>query len=573
MRGQTIARSLILSISFCCAVANGGFLDILKSKSSRHEIIDSSEDDKPIGSIEPVADVLCQWSSVVANLDRDKLSEKKQISRISTIARLVSFFDNLDTNGTGNYAYNHCANRYRQILNDLDLVLKTRPDNVCSDEKFATIEQFHNTHLSTSSGKLAGETLSARAELHPMLSLFFMYYAMEVSAICKRSVLHSLEWDLDQFKYSQEEYRLGENDNNMARLLSGISDYLGPLDRINDLDDVVYLWDLLNDGIVGKILKSTLLIDDGADEQGNGREFTDTETGSPIRLLIKVKNGQEAKFIQHKCLNRFRPVYSKVIVPVTRLSNLGYSSDGSSDISRRNKHELANNDLLKKWYSIVQICEAITPIKFYEDTSLGPNDAVIMTREEANKLEATSSYDDPPTRDERVEYEPVTNSMQDRDRLYSVDNLESQELVKRIKLNVSAHDRSVGRIFSRLLWNSFDVIKSKIFQSVGRIFVFRKPAGSHRDGPAVKYDLKKELRDSLGQLSDKELRQLEARATGESSPGRAPLPNDFDFDFGFGFGQDKAPDSYEAGAAASIGKGIILNIVNAAANLRGRAHN
>lgn len=482
------------------ALAIGNVLKMFKpGRGSRHEIIDSTSDNKPIDDIGPIAEVLCRWSTNGQRDNNNKSADgKKQISRQSTVDKLANFFESSAVSG-GYYA--QCAERYRDIVADLNLVLKTRPDNVCSEEKVSAIERFHNKHLSTSSN-VAVDLVKARAEAdrHPMLNLFFMYYVMEVSAICKNSVLEQLQLAHGEFEFTEDEYELVGENNSLAHLLSGISGYLAPPDKLSDLDDIVYLWDLLGHGIVGKIIRSTLLVADDDEQQQQQQQPTqddqiDPETGAPIRILLKVKDGQTAKLIQSKCLNRFRPIYSKIIVPVTRLSNLGYFGDFSNNQNSKEKSALLNNELLKKWYNLVQVCEALRPIKFYEDPSLDANDAVIMTMKEAQQLDGETQIETQADDDDvRIEYEPSTNKWPSgMDRLVTVDELKAQDLVRRIKLNLSAHDRSMNRIFARLVKNSYDSLKSKISQGMGKIFVFRKPAGSPAGSPAVKYDLKQEL--------------------------------------------------------------------------------
>jgi hypothetical protein len=425
-------------------------------------------DDKPINSqqeISSIANIVCDETSRIS----------KQMSRISTIERLVEYFNSAPEE----HELRSCINKHTESLGLLHKVLTTSNENVCSAKKIDLIEDYHNRFVTTEAEQAKIRQEQGMEMGLPMLNMFFMHYAMEVNAICQTTLIDNLInfkrdlKDISDKKMNEKVLKFNENlqflkNGPFDERFDGLLSQLMKMFSVEQYDDVVMIWDALEATFLSESGECTKNI-----EVQRGEERAPV-TDEPIRMFIKVKNAKNLIAIQEHCRLHLKPFYSKLIMPVMRLANLGYSNNGERfEIELR---ELRSNPNVKRWYAATQLCEVLLPIKVYEDVSMEIKDIIVLKREEAEELEQQQQPDGGTTSDGTKSeepsqmldyYEPQTNTMERVDRLESIGTMEAQQLVTNIKLNTSARDRNFGRMVAHLIkWISAEFKSSQ----VGRFF-------------------------------------------------------------------------------------------------------
>ena len=73
-------------------------------------------------------------------------------------------------------------------------------------------------------------------------------------------------------------------------------------------------------------------------------------------MLVNVEVGERFRKLVVACETKFKPIYSQLVVPIIKMSKLGYVGE---------KDDL----LLRKWFKIVQVCESLSVADVYEDTA------------------------------------------------------------------------------------------------------------------------------------------------------------------------------------------------------------
>lgn len=115
-------------------------------------------------------------------------------------------------------------------------------------------------------------------------------------------------------------------------------------------------------------------------------------------------------------MNKFKPFYDKLIMPLISLSNLGCNYQG--ELLARELEELKKNKLVRRWYNIVQTCEAFNSMDIYGDPEMvfdNKQALTFITKNEAAELKKqhTKSIGEEETEDgskERaIEYDPTAS--------------------------------------------------------------------------------------------------------------------------------------------------------------------
>lgn len=368
-------------------------------------------DDEESPSIRAIVKVVCK------NSDTDS----QQISRISTIIKLREFFESVHNKNEKTKVLN-CTKTYRDSLLDLVKVLSASNRNVCSDEKVDLIRDYHRKYISES----VDDVSKRQSAIPKILKLFFIQYAFQVSATCKYNVVRNLNSQASRLDGIESSLSLPL----LKSVLSELSEYINPVESVQDFDDILLAWD-------------SVLLDGPAD--------TDPITKEPIRLYLKVRDVNKMIELQTRCRNTLEPVYKKLIMPVVRLADCGYSADSPLiDLEHSRLTSGLKSDSVKLWYSVAQVCEALKPIKFLSDSKLFDDEVERIDRVEGRERLAAelknsagistgkeSQYD-------RIDYEPKSNSMEDFDKL-PVEWDYSQKMLHSIDLEEDIIDRALRR--------------------------------------------------------------------------------------------------------------------------------
>lgn len=453
-------------------------------------------DDKPISSSD-------ELESLIKLLCESKESKDELVSRISTVVKLAEHFEEQ----LHDDRLTECRLKYSESIKELKEVVTLSSKNVCSEEKVSLIDKFHRKYISTvpaPDNELRIDEQVVANEAPYLLRLFFMHYAMEVSAICKRNLINNLEWELGD-EFTEEDYEFGSNRGVLSRIVTNLNNYFSSNEAVNNYEDVILIWDLIQGD----------MLDESSKELKNAANVcVDKSTGEPVKLILKARYVVNVKMMQQKCSRKFRPVYETLILPIIRLSDLGYSSKGEQ--FSKEIEEFKKNRLVKIWYNLTQLCEAILPIKFVHDKSLREHQAVIITKEEADFLEQQQPVE-AKSQEPVFEYTPTTNSMLRIDKLDSVSTAEARNLVNKVKLNVDSRDRALRRTLLKVIRNlrtsNFSYLFISYKAQIRKILQDDSLTKKVPDGESSKRFVKKDIQDvlieSLADMSEFELLKLE----------------------------------------------------------------
>lgn len=293
-----------------------------------------------------------------------KNEQSLKLNKISQVKEIVHFLKtNLDS-------AQPCEQDLIDSTLDIERVISRDLDDVCTLKKVDQIREYHSRYIAYSS---KDELLIAEP-----LKRFFIGFALQVSSICKKTMINSLILDTQQL--TPEDSRTIEiwtNKNNGLVQDAGF----GP----EDFDDLLLLKDL----------------DELSGESSANDEKVFIQTGS-VAMLNEIRLS---------CNRRFKPIYSRLILPLVELSNLGFDYQGE-DLERE-LELLKHDELVAKWYKIAYLCETLDDVVLVEESAdriategLEKNLIRILTEEEASQLgvlpEVQSVY--------RFEPEPEQNS-------------------------------------------------------------------------------------------------------------------------------------------------------------------
>lgn len=367
-------------------------------------------------------------SSIAQAICDDISASKSQIRHISTINKLASSLNVLQED---------CATKFGESLVDLERLLALSNANACSEDKISAIENYHKKFISELS-----EDKPIRKEAPKIVKRFFTIYAEQVSQVCKNNVVHNLEEAALRFK--DDEYTI----NFGGGFMSKVSKHMSKIFKsVHSYQDVLLIWE---------ISKYKPEKDTSGKYFGSG---VDEETGEPVRLIIVNRQVGPLRLLQRQCRNRLRPVYSKVIMPVVRLANLGYSYTDEL-IAEEEKH-LNENELVLQWYRLTQFCETINPLKLIQSDKVSDNDATVVTQEESEKYlkeEPLVEVAEVP----KVEYEPKSNSLESLETLILAESELGQKLAKGVKAARSNSVRQAKKALVKIVRAARGVARGKM---------------------------------------------------------------------------------------------------------------
>lgn len=364
------------------------------------QVLDDGEETSE-GGIKFIANIVCKNNDSVY----------KQVAKPYTVLKLNEYLSN--TSDLDSDELVECFETYEDSLSDLSKIISSSDRNVCSDEVVSLIRDYHLKYISESDHDRAYNDAAAPK----MLKIFFIQYALKVSAICKLAVIGNLERQASLLNEVELSSPL------LGSVLSELSTYVNPVEKVHDFDDLQLGWD-------------AVLLDGPPDIDPIAKE--------PVRLYLKVKDANTMVAWQSDCRNKFRPVYGKIIMPVVRLADCGYSANTPSVDLERKRLIDRSSDGVRNWYSVAQICEAILPMRFVSDNSLLEDEVVRLSREEGRALAGISVNKAALPREQKIDYEPDTNPMVYEDEL-TIKSDQSLETLRSIDLETSIVDRALGR--------------------------------------------------------------------------------------------------------------------------------
>ena len=163
------------------------------------------------------------------------------------------------------------------------------------------------------------------------------------------------------------------------------------------------------------------------------------------------------------CRNKFKPFYDKLIMPLIKLSNLGYNYQG--ELLVHELEELRSNKLVRRWYNIVQVCEAFASIEIFEDPEIlsdGCQAFTFISSEEAGELRKSEhlSLEELAAREHErpIEYKP--SSAQNSDQLWIQDQEELERLISKYKSSATEADRLRRKLLLKIYARARELLES-----------------------------------------------------------------------------------------------------------------
>lgn len=346
---------------------------------------------------------------------------------------------------------------YKDSMGELyQLLTVLEEGKICNMDMVQMIRDYHMNFIKKGSAKPIPITLKN----------FFVSLCFQISAECKMALINNLEIDTKEHIKEEDYAQIQFLENYGATLL----DFN---EEISDFDDIVLLSDFMNAG--------------GQQKQ----------PGDQTRIIVKAKTNNMMRELVKNCDTKFKPFYDKLIMPLIHLSNMGYNYQG--ELLERELEELKHNKLVRRWYNILQTCEAFRAIEIYEDsegteqvggdkqvlTFISQDEAEILQQKNVKTIEdEVKAIEDKP-----IDYEP--SSWHNNDELWIKDQKELDKLVKKYKTNASESDRIRSKLMKKLLAKMKEVIMSgKIHLVASELLnVNRRSGACETEEVDVKQDL------------------------------------------------------------------------------------
>lgn len=367
-----------------------------------------------------------------------------------------------------------CESYLNSFLKLKPILEKVQTGNTCNLELVDMLREYHVEFIDTSDKtKHDGDNA-----IPDPLKFFFISLCFQISAECKMSLINNLEIDSKE-KIKPEDYRTIEMLEKYGATL------LDKNTKVNDFDDIVLLSDinLAIESDRKRLAAKTSSMSEKLETREN-------------KILVKVKTNAILKTLIKTCYDKFRPFYEKLILPLIALSNMGYNYQG--ELLAREIKELKENELIRRWYNIVQTCEAFTAIEIYEDAEAVVDDQqaiTIISRQESELLKekrvTMSNKDDP----DLIKYEPIESH--NSDELWIQDQQELEKLVNKYEASIDETERIKRKLMRKL----FEQFKRALMSGKIKVFVSNL-AGGIRERNNEKTNINEEMLTVLDEAVD-----------------------------------------------------------------------
>lgn len=261
-----------------------------------------------------------------------------------------------------------CHRDFQASLNELDAILAVDTQDLCSERMIDLIKQYHFRFIlplrrvNRRPKHREGELWAIRKrQLHPepykytiyldehdqplkiplALRHFFLSFALQLSGTCKKAMVANLYSNLVVDK-------LRHDDRSVLALLnseSPLNDLLVHDLKSVNFDNVLYLPEL--EGI-SQLLEKTDL----------------AAAGKQVHLQTSATKNAGLFDMMLDCRNHLRPIYDKLMMPIIKLSKLGYDYSGEK-LSADEQAKL-NGPETKSWLGVVHVCEMFHNILLIE---------------------------------------------------------------------------------------------------------------------------------------------------------------------------------------------------------------
>lgn len=261
-----------------------------------------------------------QSNEVAINLKKLCNDQPVDLNRVSQLIDIIELLE------TG-YQEPKCNSDTTEAILDIFTLITEHKDDVCSMSKVDQIRDYHLEYVVDN---------NKRKSLPKALRNFFISYGLKIDSICKKNMINSLVLDTTSTLTLEDYSILNSWTNDENSLLNEING--GPA----DYGDLLSMKGFAN-------AEMPLF-----DEKENSE-----------KLLVKKATSNLLKQIQSVCELRFKPFYERLILPLVRLSNLGYDYQGEE--LERELVEFRQNIRVQQWYKITYLCESFKDIELVQD--------------------------------------------------------------------------------------------------------------------------------------------------------------------------------------------------------------
>lgn len=238
--------------------------------------------------------------------------------RISQAKALIEFAESEDAQSID------CDKKYREAILDLSGPLtEDDPDNHCTPERVNLITFYIEKHIKRDT--LPDEIPDPIPEKRIPQSLkhFFIGFSLDVSKICKLGMLKLL--------FEEEKQNLYKEDFKAVQQWAEGADW------------------------ASKQLRSRAVNYDDMFMVGNA--ICDSGVQKCRYLYVQTEHHKRLQSMRATCHLTFKPFYSKLILPIVRLANVGIDYQG--DEMQDKLDAFRENPELQKWAKLVFLCESI----------------------------------------------------------------------------------------------------------------------------------------------------------------------------------------------------------------------
>lgn len=197
-----------------------------------------------------------------------------QISRISTLVAVSQRLQQDPAN---------CNSQVVLATHQLARLLTDNNLNVCGQRKIDSIVDFHRKFVAAKNSP----------RLPQMLEVFFKYYALQVSATCKKSLLDEARGEFVTRKLDQHQHLFGDR-GNLDRIIKLTRRQFGSVSSRNDYDDVTLIWSVIGELAnlkEGKRLSKYLRLEE------------------PEKIVsLKLRDSTQLLELQRRCRQQLRPI-------------------------------------------------------------------------------------------------------------------------------------------------------------------------------------------------------------------------------------------------------------------------
>lgn len=276
-------------------------------------------------------------------------NETISLEKLTQLDRLVQLLD--DDEGED------CGDDTPSALRDLKAVVdkNKKERNQCSMVAIERYREFYLRYLDSSAKDKKGRSV----KLPKSLIKFALAYGVQVASLCRANMVNRLLDDAQ--KAVKPEY------------FDAVNELVGPK------------------GLITKAFPQTSKPDEILLPGPWLREIAKKE-----KMVIKVPTISLIEHILTMCKRRFEPVYKPLMLPVSKMANLGfdYRPGMLKETIRAASSNYQTNDIIGRWARIAFTCEILNELELVEDDvdreqSIG-NDATqvrVMTKDEASALE------------------------------------------------------------------------------------------------------------------------------------------------------------------------------------------